>query len=76
MVPSQAVHALSSLALSASWTTNFFIGTLFLPLRDALAYPIDPSDPESPIEGEGRVFYVFAAMLALTAVVVARGAPK
>jgi hypothetical protein len=76
MVPPHAVPALSSLALSASWITTFLVGTFFLPLRDALAYPVDPRDPESPIEGQGRVFYVFVVMLGITALVTVRGVPK
>lgn len=76
MVPPHAVPALSSLALSASWITTFIVGAVFLPLRDLLAYPSDPSDPYSDFEGEGRVFYVFAGMLALATLVILRGVPK
>lgn len=76
MVPPHAVPALSSLALSASWVTTFIVAMGFIPLRDALSSPIDPHDPMSAREGEGRVFYVFAGMLAITTLVTLRGVPK
>lgn len=53
--PRHAVSALSTVALSLNWIANFLVGLVFLPLRNALSQ----GDPEK----EGRVFYVFAAML-------------
>jgi len=50
--PFHAVSALSSIALSLNWLSNFVIGISFLPLRNLLSQ----NDPEK----EGRVFYVFA----------------
>lgn len=76
MAPPHAVPALSSLALSASWISSFIVAIAFLPLRDWLSVPKDPRDPQSPRTAEGRVFYVFTAMLALSAIVVWRGVPK
>jgi len=76
MVPPHAVPALSSLALAASWITTFLVGKFFLPLRELLTTPVDPTDPESPVEGEGRVFYVFAVFLAIATLVTLRGVPK
>jgi MFS transporter, SP family, solute carrier family 2 (facilitated glucose transporter), member 3 len=43
---------------------NFFVGLVFLPLRNALA----GGDPMK----EGRVFYVFAALLLSTAFALSR----
>ncbi|EIM82522.1 general substrate transporter [Stereum hirsutum FP-91666 SS1] len=56
--PSHAVGALSSVALSLNWIANFFVGLVFLPLRNSLS----GGDPGK----EGRVFYVFAAILVVT----------
>ncbi|KAL1412963.1 Bifunctional purine biosynthesis protein PurH [Vanrija albida] len=76
MAPPHAVPALSSLALMASWISSFIVAIAFLPLRDWLSVPTDPRDPHSPRKAEGRVFYVFTAMLAISAIVVWRGLPK
>ncbi|KAH8108460.1 general substrate transporter [Phellopilus nigrolimitatus] len=57
IAPYHAVAALSSAALSLNWIANFAVGLVFLPLRNFLSW----GDPLS----EGRVFYVFAAALAL-----------
>ncbi|OCF30610.1 vacuolar membrane protein [Kwoniella heveanensis BCC8398] len=73
LVPSPAVPAVSSLALSTNWTTNFLIAILFLPIRDMLSTPIDPRDPVSDRKGEGRVFYVFTAVLLAGWILVWRG---
>ncbi|CAD6578358.1 MAG: hypothetical protein TREMPRED_002163 [Tremellales sp. Tagirdzhanova-0007] len=54
MENSQAIPALASLSLSLNWVANFIIAILFLPLRDALSSPLDPSDPISERTGEGR----------------------
>ncbi|KAI0713278.1 general substrate transporter [Earliella scabrosa] len=54
--PHIAVSALSSVGLSLNWIANFLVGLVFLPLRNLLAH----GDPMQ----EGRVFYVFAALLA------------
>ncbi|KAH8913683.1 general substrate transporter [Atractiella rhizophila] len=51
IVPSYATSATGSVALASNWTTNFLVGLLFLPIRDALK--------GSNGEGEGRVFYIF-----------------
>ncbi|KAI0807088.1 general substrate transporter [Fomes fomentarius] len=55
--PHVAVSALSSVGLSLNWIANFLVGLVFLPLRNFLAQ----GDPMR----EGRVFYVFAALLGL-----------
>jgi len=57
--PSHAVSALSSFGLSLNWVANFFVGLVFLPLRNILA--------SGDAMKEGRVFYVFAAVLSVTA---------
>ncbi|KAI0646783.1 general substrate transporter [Trametes meyenii] len=54
--PHQAVSALSSVGLSLNWIANFLVGLVFLPLRDFLSHGDESR--------EGRVFYVFAALLA------------
>jgi len=56
--PSRAVPALSSVALSLNWISNFIIGLAFLPLRNAL------SNGDST--KEGKVFYVFTGLLFLS----------
>ncbi|KAF8502449.1 general substrate transporter [Gautieria morchelliformis] len=53
--PIHAVSSLSSIALSLNWIANFFVGIGFIPLRDFLAGEDDHRN--------GRVFYVFAAIL-------------
>jgi len=73
MAPDPAIPALASLSLSLNWITNFFVASLFLPLRDALASPADPKDPTSAKTGEGRVFYLFTVVCLGTAILVARG---
>ncbi|TFK46028.1 general substrate transporter [Heliocybe sulcata] len=50
--PPHAVSAISSVALSLNWITNFAVGLVFLPLRNLLS----GGNPEQ----EGRVFYAFA----------------
>ncbi|OCH95281.1 general substrate transporter [Obba rivulosa] len=62
--PRHAVSALSSVGLSLNWIANFLVGLVFLPLRNLLAHG-DSSK-------EGRVFYVFAAMLAFCTFVLFR----
>jgi len=57
--PPHAVSALSSVGLSLNWIANFIVGLVFLPLRNLLA--------SGDATKEGRVFYVFAAMLFVTA---------
>ncbi|WVQ80530.1 hypothetical protein IAT38_002635 [Cryptococcus sp. DSM 104549] len=71
LAPPPAVPALSSLALSTNWITNFLVALFFLPLRDALSSPSGPGEHRR--SGEGRVFYVFTAVLVLGAVMVLRG---
>ncbi|TFK95548.1 general substrate transporter [Pterulicium gracile] len=62
--PYHAVSALSSVALSLNWTVNFFVGLTFLSLRNWLS----GGDPLK----EGRVFYLFAAVLGVSTVVMLR----
>ncbi|BEI80742.1 hypothetical protein CcaverHIS002_0112710 [Cutaneotrichosporon cavernicola] len=74
MMPAPAIPAVSSLALSGSWITNFIVAMGFIPLRDALSEPADSNDPGNGARlGEGRVFYVFTFMLVLMVSVVLRG---
>ncbi|KAI0085424.1 general substrate transporter [Irpex rosettiformis] len=62
--PKHAVSALSSVGLSLNWIANFLVGLVFLPLRNLLAQ----GDPQK----EGRIFYLFAAMLAFCTFVLFR----
>jgi hypothetical protein len=62
--PPHAVSALSSVALSLNWTANFLVGLVFLPLRNLLA--------GGDAMKEGRVFYVFAALLSVTACILSK----
>jgi len=62
--PHHAVSALSSVGLSLNWTANFLVGLVFLPLRNLLSQ----GDPMN----EGRVFYVFAALLGFCTFVLFR----
>ncbi|KAJ8584458.1 general substrate transporter [Rhizopogon salebrosus TDB-379] len=55
VAPFHAVSAISSVGLSLNWSVNFIVGLTFLPLRNFLAN----GDPMK----EGRVFYLFAAVL-------------
>ncbi|WRT67675.1 uncharacterized protein IL334_004647 [Kwoniella shivajii] len=73
LVPSPAIPAVSCLAVSTNWITNFLIALLFLPLRDFLSTPVDPRDPISDRKGEGRVFYVFTGILIFGGLLVIRG---
>lgn len=59
----KAIPVVSSLSLSLSWITNFIVAVSFLPLRDLLS---------NGDEGEGRVFYVFGAILAAAALGIGR----
>lgn len=72
----QGIPALASLSLSLSWISAFLIAILFLPLRDAMSSPAHPGDPMSARHGEGRVFFVFTAICAFTALLVWRGLGK
>jgi len=56
--PPYAVSSLASVALSLNWITNFVVGIIFLPMRNFLS--------GGDMLKEGRVFYVFAAMLTLS----------
>jgi len=62
--PEHAVSALSSIALSLNWITNFFVGLTFLPLRDWLS--------GGSAAKEGRVFYLFAILLSASAIPLLR----
>ncbi|EGN96140.1 hypothetical protein SERLA73DRAFT_170556 [Serpula lacrymans var. lacrymans S7.3] len=64
VAPAHAVSAVSSVGLSLNWVANFIVGLLFLPVRNLLA----SGDPSK----EGRVFYVFAVVLFLTASALSR----
>jgi len=55
VAPYYAVSALSSSALSINWIANFIVGLVFLPLQNFLKM----GNPDN----EGRIFYVFAAVL-------------
>ncbi|KAF9228593.1 general substrate transporter [Gyrodon lividus] len=55
VAPLHAVSAISSVSLSVNWTVNFFVGLVFLQLRNFLAHGDSMK--------EGRVFYLFAAVL-------------
>nr|ODN95410.1 vacuolar membrane protein [Cryptococcus depauperatus CBS 7855] len=72
VVPPLAVPALSSLAISTNWITNFLVAIFFLPLRDLLSSPIDTQAPGNRREGEGRVFYVFTMILVLGGIMIQR----
>ncbi|KAH8102879.1 general substrate transporter [Cristinia sonorae] len=60
--PLHAVSALSSVGLSLNWIINFAVGLVFLPLRNILS----GGDPSK----EGRVFYLFASLLAFCSFVL------
>jgi len=55
VAPFYAVSAISSVGLSLNWIINFFVGLIFLQARNLLAHGDSMK--------EGRVFYVFAAVL-------------
>jgi len=56
--PPYAVSSLASVALSVHWITNFCVGLVFLPMRNFLS--------GGDMFKEGRVFYIFVAMLSLS----------
>jgi MFS transporter, SP family, solute carrier family 2 (facilitated glucose transporter), member 3 len=62
IMPTHAIPASQVIALSCSWSTNFFIAIGFLPLRNLMSSPIRGSDRR---EGEGNVFAVFVGVLVL-----------
>jgi len=62
VAPPHAVSALSSIALSLNWIVNFFVGLVFLPLRDLLS--------GGEIGKDGRVFYLFAVILSASSFVL------
>ncbi|KAG8217378.1 hypothetical protein J3R82DRAFT_5475 [Butyriboletus roseoflavus] len=64
VAPFHAVSAISSVGLSVNWILNFFVGLVFLQVRNLLAH----GDPMK----EGRVFYVFAAALFCSALYFSR----
>lgn len=65
--PANLVPQLSSVALLLNFVSNLAIGSLFLPVRDALSKPVGEGR-----EGEGNVFFLFAGVLALGGLVLAR----
>ncbi|KAJ3842779.1 general substrate transporter [Lentinula raphanica] len=69
--PFYAVSALSTIALSLNWLSNFLVSLLFLPLRNALSGGA-PGDPHHDPGKIGRVFWVFAVILAVVMSVVWR----
>jgi SP family facilitated glucose transporter-like MFS transporter 3 len=69
LVPSPAIPALSSLALSCNWIANFIVAISFLPLRNLLS----SHDPAGARIGEGRVFYIFTLLGVITALLSWRG---
>jgi len=62
--PAHAVSSLSSVALSLNWIINFVVGLIFLPLRNFLS--------GGDAMKEGRVFYVFVAVLFLSTFALSR----
>ncbi|PPQ80356.1 hypothetical protein CVT25_003639 [Psilocybe cyanescens] len=60
--PLHAVSALSSVALSLSWSTSFVVGLLFLPIRNLLS--------GGDMYKEGRVFYVFGLLFCLASILL------
>ncbi|KAL9938802.1 hypothetical protein V8E36_002521 [Tilletia maclaganii] len=64
LVPTKAVSAASSAGLSINWIANFTVGSLFLPVQSALAN-LDGGQG-------GSVFWIFAVVNAVSAVVIGR----
>ena len=56
VMPAQARTATGSIAVCLNWSTNFAVGTVFLPVQTALK---DKSPGGGG--GEGNVFYMFVA---------------
>lgn len=54
ILDAQASGSAGSLALAVNWTANFCVGLGFLPLQNALS--------RGATDGQGNVFYVFAAI--------------
>ncbi|GAA5824498.1 hypothetical protein JCM10212_000303 [Sporobolomyces blumeae] len=65
----EAKSATASVAVATNWISNLLIGVVFLPLRDVLARW---STSQGGGGGSGTVFYVFAVVSAVGAVVVRR----
>lgn len=63
----QARSAIGSVALGVNWSSNFIIGLCFLPLRDWLAGGRD--------DRQGSVFYIFAVVSAIGALIMLRRLP-
>lgn len=55
-------------------TANFLVGVSFLPLRNILASIGKVKSPDAELDntGQGRVFYVFAALLAVIGAYLSR----
>ncbi|MBW0498665.1 hypothetical protein O181_038380 [Austropuccinia psidii MF-1] len=62
IVPAYAVSAAGSLGLSVNWASNFLVGMIFLPMRNAL------SSPDG--DGDGNVFFVFTFVTFLFAILI------
>lgn len=62
--PPRGVSALSTVALSLNWISNFAVGLLFLPLRNLLS--------GGDRFREGRVFYLFGLLLLSSSFVLSR----
>ncbi|KAJ1307210.1 hypothetical protein OPQ81_001325 [Rhizoctonia solani] len=71
LTPYYAVSAMSSLAMTVNWSTNFLIGVAFLPLRNFLA-KLSFGDAVPEGSGEGRIFYVFVIIMVICTVYLSR----
>ncbi|GAA6020365.1 hypothetical protein JCM11491_000326 [Sporobolomyces phaffii] len=74
----EAKSATASIAVASNWISNLVVGIAFLPLRDWLASLFTAAgarldgDGAAAAPGSGTVFYVFAVVSAVGAVVVGR----
>ncbi|KAG0145100.1 hypothetical protein CROQUDRAFT_659026 [Cronartium quercuum f. sp. fusiforme G11] len=64
VVPTYAVGAAGSLGLGVNWASNFLVGLLFLPLRNALASP--------DADGEGNIFFPFTLLSMIATLLISR----
>jgi hypothetical protein len=67
--PTALVPQISSVSLLLNFVFNLAVGSLFLPVRDALS---SPGPKFSRRVGEGNVFFVFAFALGVGALGLAR----
>ena len=68
--PAALVPQISSVSLLLNFTSNLVVGALFLPIRNALSSPARSIGSQR--DGEGNVFFVFALMLAVGGLGLAR----